>query len=188
MGLSDTPNGPAYPSRASGWESRLPPLGLPVLRPISLYRHAVAITPVGPQVGSSRSPETCGSGLPHPFAGSAPTLNVSRPAQRSLTLRPACSRSPQGTLSIRGFGSFVTSAAAPIATGWSDRCRVGITPTEDRRLCTAHKGPLLGSQEQFEAEQEAQIGSRLIGRLIKGLIMGGLTEASQGTMSSFKHA
>jgi hypothetical protein len=72
-------------------------------------RHAVAITPVGPQVGSSRSPETCDSGLPHPFAGSAPTLNVSRPAQRSLTLRPGCSRSPprdpfhQGLRQLRYF-------------------------------------------------------------------------------------
>jgi hypothetical protein len=35
-------------------------------------------------------------------------------------LRPACSRSPQGTLSIEGFDGFVASAAAPIATGWSD--------------------------------------------------------------------
>jgi len=64
-----------------------------VLRPITLCKHAVAITPVGPQVGSSRSPETCDCGLPHPFAGSAPTLPVSRPSRRSLTLRPACSRS-----------------------------------------------------------------------------------------------
>jgi hypothetical protein len=32
-------------------------------------------------------------------------------------LRPACSRGPQRTLSIEGFGSFVTSTTAPIATG-----------------------------------------------------------------------
>ncbi len=31
MNLSDTPNGPAYPSRESGWRTR-PPLGLPVLQ------------------------------------------------------------------------------------------------------------------------------------------------------------
>jgi hypothetical protein len=35
----------------------------------------------------------CIVGLPHPFAGSAPTTLVSRPARRSLVLRPACSRS-----------------------------------------------------------------------------------------------
>jgi hypothetical protein len=28
--------------------------------------------------------------------------------------------SPKATLSIEGFGSIVTSTAAPIATGWSD--------------------------------------------------------------------
>ena len=37
-----------------------------------------------------------------------------------------------------GFGRFVTSTTAPIATGWSDRCRVGIPPTERTRLFTAH--------------------------------------------------
>ena len=36
--LSATPHGPACPSRASGWEDALPPLGLPVLRAISLCR------------------------------------------------------------------------------------------------------------------------------------------------------
>jgi hypothetical protein len=42
------------------------------------------------------------------------------------------------TLSIRSFGSIVTSTAAPIATGWNDSCRVGLAPTEDRHLSTAH--------------------------------------------------
>lgn len=42
------------------------------------------------------------------------------------------------TLYIRGFDCFVTSTAAPIATGWSDSCRVGISPTERTRLSTAH--------------------------------------------------
>jgi hypothetical protein len=72
--------------------SRTHPLGSPVLRPLSLCRHAVTITPVGSQPGWSRSPVSCDGGLPHPFAGSAPTLPVSRPARCSLTLRPACSR------------------------------------------------------------------------------------------------
>jgi hypothetical protein len=51
--LSATPHGPACPSRAAGWEARLPPLGFPVLRSISVCTHAVAITPVGPQPGYS---------------------------------------------------------------------------------------------------------------------------------------
>lgn len=41
-------------------------------------------------------------------------------------------------LYTEGFGRFVTSTTAPIATGWSDSCRVGISPTEGTRLCTAH--------------------------------------------------
>src|SRR6202789_1386951 len=36
-----------------------------------------------------------------------------------------------------GFSYFVTSIAAPVASGWSG-CRVGLTPTGKRRLCTAH--------------------------------------------------
>jgi hypothetical protein len=89
--------------------------------------------------GSFRSPEACGFGLPRVFGGSAPTLVFSRPAQRSRVLRPACSRHRLAALSIEGFDDFVTSIVAPIATGWSKSCRVGIAPTEDRRLSTAHK-------------------------------------------------
>ena len=48
--------------------------------------------------------------------------------------------SPKATLSIEGFDGFVTSTAAPIATGWSDSCRVGVAPTENARLFTAHHG------------------------------------------------
>jgi hypothetical protein len=51
--------------------------------------------------------------------------------------------SPKPTLSIRGSGDILTSIAAPIATGWSESCRGGIAPPEDRRLCTAHKGTQL---------------------------------------------
>jgi hypothetical protein len=42
------------------------------------------------------------------------------------------------TLYTEGFSRFVTSTTAPIATGWSDSCRVGLSPTERSRLCTAH--------------------------------------------------
>ena len=91
-----------------------------MLRPISLCRHAVATTPVGPPVGMSRSPDTDDSGLPRDIGGSAPTLKFSRPARRSLTLRPACSRDRKTILSIGGFGRVVAGPAAPIATGWSD--------------------------------------------------------------------
>jgi len=38
-------------------------------------------------------------------------------------------------------GRFVTSTTAPMATGWSDSCRVGLAPTERSRLFTAHITP-----------------------------------------------
>jgi hypothetical protein len=47
-------------------------------------------------------------------------LEVSGPAQRSLSLWPARSRSRQATLSIESSDSFVASAAASIASGWSE--------------------------------------------------------------------
>jgi hypothetical protein len=89
--------------------------------------------------GSIRSPDGYDGGLPRGLAGSAPTFCFSRPARRSRALQPACSRGRLATLSIEGFGDFVTSTAAPIATGWSESCRVGLAPTEDRRLVTAHQ-------------------------------------------------
>ena len=46
--------------------------------------------------------------------------------------------SPNVTLYTRGFSHFVTSMTAPIASGRSDSCRVGLAPTEERRLSTAH--------------------------------------------------
>ena len=94
--LSATPGGPACPSRASGWESRFPPMGLPVLQQLPVCRHAVTITPVGPldqivrDEGLSTprfSPAT--AAFPDIYGGSAPTLKLSRPARCSLALRPA---------------------------------------------------------------------------------------------------
>ena len=78
-------------------------------------------------------------GLPRISAGSASALPFSRPAQRSLHVT-ACTfaKLPIATLYTEGFNSFVTSTVAPIATGWSDSCRVGFAPTENRRLSTAH--------------------------------------------------
>ena len=73
------------------------------------------------------------------MVGSAPALNLSRPARRSLTLRPARSRNRQATLSIEGFDGFVTSTAAPIATGWSDPVAGwDLHPLKIARLFTAH--------------------------------------------------
>jgi hypothetical protein len=45
-------------------------------------------------------------------------------------------KSPKATLYTEGSGDFVASITAPIASGWSDRCRVGFAPTGDSRLFT----------------------------------------------------
>ena len=60
---------------------------------------------------------------------SARASAFSRRAQRSLTLRPACSPRHLMSLYIEGFSHFVTSMTAPIATGRSKSCRVGFAPT-----------------------------------------------------------
>ena len=75
--------------------SRFPPLGLPVLQQLPVCRHAVTITPVGPldRIVQMRGSQPLGipqRRRPSPIiGGSAPTLNLSRPARCSLTLRPA---------------------------------------------------------------------------------------------------
>jgi hypothetical protein len=66
-----------------------------------VYLHRLRPSPCNSQVGS-------------------PAIVFSGPAQRSLTLRPARSRSRLATLSIESSDSFVASAAVSIATGWSE--------------------------------------------------------------------
>jgi len=104
------------------------PRGFPVLRSISVYRHAVVNTPVARwaliargTAYSNRFPVPSGGGLPHIPARSATTLDFSRPAQRSLAIT-ACrlAESPKRPVCLEGSDGFVTSTAAPIATGWSD--------------------------------------------------------------------
>ena len=107
-------------------------LGLPVLRALSLCtcrRHY-------PGAAAGRRPRSSHpavSAFPDNVVGSACTSSFSRPAQRSLTLRPAHSRCHQFvTTLIEGFSHFVTSIAAPVASGWSG-CRGG--------TCTHWKAP-----------------------------------------------
>src|SRR5271170_2457670 len=56
-----------------------------------------------------------------------------------------------------GFSYFVTSIAAPVASGWSN-CRVGLTPTGKRRLSTAHtqSGPSVAGTHETAFEPAAQ--------------------------------
>ena len=107
--------------------------GFPVLRRFSFCIHAIATTPAEP-LGVLRS-------LPQPRRPSPKLRRVGF----HITLFEACSafttryglytrQATIMTLYTRGSDCFVTSAATPIATGWSDSCRVGISPTEEPRL------------------------------------------------------
>ena len=123
-----------------------PPLGLPCCIG-SPCIHAVANTPAGP-LGARVALFPNDSGLLRNSGGSAPALPFSRPAQRSLTLRPAYSPSRLATLYTGGFEGFVTYVSTPVASdlpaelpaqaGWSSSCRVGLSPTGDPRLFTTH--------------------------------------------------
>ena len=67
--------------------------------------------------------------------GLAPALIVSRPAQRSLHITAYMLAESQLTLYTRGSDGFVSSAAAPIASGWSEpSSRAGLSPAVDQRL------------------------------------------------------
>ena len=95
-------------------------LGLPVLRTLSL----------------------CTCRRQYPGVATGRTLRSTRPAVSAfpdMAVGSACTLalSPIRDTLIEGFSHFVTSMTAPIASGWSG-CRVGLTPTGKRRLCTAH--------------------------------------------------
>ena len=109
-------------------------MGLPVLRTLSLCtccRHYP-----GAAAGRTASlTRPAVSAFPDRVVGSACALSFSRLARRSLTLRPAHSRCHlfRDTHS-EGFSHFVTSMAAPVASGWS------VSPGG---ICTHWKAPPL---------------------------------------------
>ena len=78
-------------------------------------------------------------GLPLLCAGSATTLVVSRPARRSLALRPVGSLSRHATHLSRRLRRFCYLHRRSDSYRLErPSCRVGIAPTEDQHLSTAH--------------------------------------------------
>jgi hypothetical protein len=112
-------------------------LGLPVLRALSLCtccRHY-------PGAASGRTASlTSPSRISLPRKGRRVGLRIVLfEACSAFTRVTACTLAPspiRDALS-EGFSYFVTSIAAPVASGWSV-CRVGLAPTGKRRLVTAH--------------------------------------------------
>ena len=131
------PGRPVCPSRASGWSSLTAPRGFPCFVRFPCV-HAVATTPAQRLGVLLRSL--------HPAVSAFPIWQSGRPAHcpfRGLLgvhsrygLHTRAVTVFRDTLS-EGFSHFVTSIAAPVASGWSD-CRVGFAPTGKRRLFTAH--------------------------------------------------
>ncbi len=99
-----------------------------MLRHISSYTHAVATTPAE-QLGAlvARLPQLQRPSLVYGQVGFRITLFEACSAFTHVT---ACvlAKSPKATLYTGGFSGFVASTTAPIATGWSDPCRVGFAP------------------------------------------------------------
>src|SRR4030081_1328011 len=112
-------------------------LGLPVFRTLSLCtccRHY-------PGAASGRTASlTSPSRISLPRKGRRVGLRIVLfEACSAFTRVTACTLAPspiRDALS-EGFSYFVTSIAAPVASGWSV-CRVGLAPTGKRRLVTAH--------------------------------------------------
>jgi len=66
-------------------------------------------------------------------------INVSRDLRECAERRQwGVPVSAMGALKIWPRSRLAPCAAAPIATGWSDSCRVGLAPTGRPCLCTAH--------------------------------------------------
>ena len=126
-----------------------------------LSLHAIAITPAG-SMELVRSSVSIASGLPRVTVRSVPAIIFSGPAQRSLTLWPARSRSRQATLYIESSDSLVASAAASIATGWSE-------PVPGRDLhplkSSAFHGALLRQRRAGHSLRIADNSSRISGTL-----------------------
>src|SRR5262249_44941622 len=112
-------------------------LGLPVLRTLSLCtccRHY-------PGAASGRTTLLISpSRISLPRKGRRVGLRIVLfEACSAFTRVTACTLAPSPSRDAlsEGFSHFVTSIAAPVASGWSG-CRAGLAPTGKRRLVTAH--------------------------------------------------
>ena len=119
------------------------------------------------------------SGWAYYFARSPNRVSLPRKGRRvglHIVLFEACSAftrvtactlapSPIRDALSEGFSHFVTSIAAPVASGWSG-CRVGLAPTGKRRLVTAHTRS--GGHSVSRADNRIMTLSRLGDRNLRG--------------------
>ena len=101
-----------------------------------------------------RSSHPAVTAFPDNVVGSACTSSFSRPARRSLALRPAHSRRHlYVTCYTEGFSHFVTSMTAPVASGWS------VSPGG---ACTHWKAPPCHGAHVKRTLRIAALTSRLV--------------------------
>jgi hypothetical protein len=120
--------------------ARHPPLAFPVLRRFSGCRHAVAITPVATRLGlnllpwiSSRrrpSPSLCWVGCHIACFEACSAFTFVTACLRRVAKRPSTSKAPAVSL---------PPPLLRLLPAGARRSRVGIAPTEESRLITAHK-------------------------------------------------
>ena len=131
----------ATPSAAS--EHLLELIGFPISRSFTTYCVCLELTCCRhyPGAASGRTASlTSPSRISLPRKGCRVGLRIVLfEACSAFTRVTACTLalSPIRDTHSEGFSYFVTSIAAPVASGWSG-CRVGLAPTGKRRLLTAH--------------------------------------------------
>ena len=126
--------------------------------------HAIATTPAGP-VESCRSLRPTSGGLPHRRGGSAPVLRVSRIAQRSLTLWPACLLTPQGSRFLECFSPncYLLEPLQVLPVG-ATSYRAGFAPARINLPFTAHSPKRASSERVLPRSGRAQ-GIRAVPRM-----------------------
>jgi hypothetical protein len=153
------------------------------LRSISVYRHAVVNTPVARWIliargtaYSNRFPVSSGGGLPQTRAGSATTLDFSRPAQRSLAVT-ACrlAASPKATHLSRRLRRFrYLHRRSDSYRLERPSCRARLSLAEDQHLT------------RFTAHVESRCGAVVLGLayLLPALSVTGASLASPCSVST----
>ena len=94
-------------------------------------------------------PQTAAA-FPEILPGQLPRFGLSRPAQRSLTFRPACSLNrPRRSVTSKASTDSLPPPPLRLLPAGATRCRVGFAPTGNRRLCTAHNTLTLRARREL---------------------------------------
>ena len=137
---SPPPCRPSLPLTGFRLVRATPPTALPVLLPSPCSMRAAANTPAGP-AGALVAHFPASGSLPQRTGGSAPAFQVSRPAQRSLALRPAWSLDhPRRPVPPKCFERcrYLHHPLRLLPAG-ATVCRAGFAPAERRCLSTAYR-------------------------------------------------